>query len=314
MQANRISPASSAPKTTPSASWWSRNQRKVAPYLFVLPFFAAYSIFFLYPVISSFLLSFNKQTGLSTPTFIGLGNYIALSEDPRYLKALWNTTVYTLASVFLLSPLALLVAMSVRSFVVPWDNMRSFYRIAFFLPQLTSFVVVALMFALIYDKDYGLFNGFLATLGIAPVPWLRDERFSMISIIIVAIWAFIGINSLYFLAGLQGIPDEINEAAAIDGANRPQSFFFITLPLLRPTILFVVIQAIIFSYQFFDIPALLTAGGPSDSTLTLALYMYTIGFSQFKLGYAAAIGYSIAIIAVIVSVVQLVLFRTFRDS
>ena len=114
--------------------------------------------------------------------------------------------------------------MSVRSFVVPWDNIRSFYRIAFFLPQLTSFVVVALMFALIYDKDYGLFNGFLAWLGIAPVPWLRDERFSMISIVIVAIWAFIGINSFYFLAGLQGIPDEINEAAAIDGANRPQSF------------------------------------------------------------------------------------------
>jgi ABC-type sugar transport system permease subunit len=311
MQAKRISSAYSA---QPSASWWERNQRKVAPYLFILPFFVAYSIFFIYPVVSSFVLSFNKQIGLSTPTFIGLENYTKLLEDPRYLAALRNTTVYTMASVFILSPLALLVAVSVRSFVVPWDNMRSFYRIAFFLPQLTSFVVVALMFALVYDKDYGLLNAFLKLIGLNPVPWLRDERFSMLSLVIVAIWAFIGINSLYFLAGLQAIPDEINEAAAIDGANRSQTFFFVTLPLLRPTILFVIIQAIIFSYQFFDIPALLTAGGPSDSTLTLALYMYQIGFSEFKLGYASAIGYSIAIIAVTVSLVQLILFRTFRDN
>jgi ABC-type sugar transport system permease subunit len=311
MQAKRISSAYSA---QPSASWWTRNQRKVAPYLFILPFFVAYSIFFLYPVVSSFVLSFNKQIGLSTPTFIGLGNYANLMEDPRYLAALKNTTVYTMASVFILSPLALLVAVSVRSFVVPWDNMRSFYRIAFFLPQLTSFVVVALMFALVYDKDYGLLNAFLKLFGLNSVPWLRDERFSMLSLVIVAIWAFIGINSLYFLAGLQAIPDEINEAAAIDGANRSQTFFFVTLPLLRPTILFVIIQAIIFSYQFFEIPALLTAGGPSDSTLTLALYMYQIGFSEFKLGYASAIGYSIAIIAVTVSLIQLILFRTFRDN
>jgi len=311
MQATPISPATPVVHAT---SWWTRNQRKVAPYLFVLPFFIAYGVFFLVPVVSSFILSFNKQVGLSTPTFIGLGNYTALLEDPRFLTALKNTTIYTACSVFILSPLALLVALTCRSFVVPWANARSLYRIAFFLPQLTSFVVIALMWALIYDKDFGLLNALLHVFKIEPIPWIRDEQYSMTSVVITAIWTFIGINTLYFLAGLQSIPDEINEAASIDGANRPQTFFYITLPLLRPTILFVVIQAIIFSYQFFDIPALLTGGGPSDSTLTLALYLYQIGFSQFKLGYASAIGYMIAIVAVVVSLIQFLFFRTSQDT
>jgi ABC-type sugar transport system permease subunit len=136
----------------------------------------------------------------------------------------------------------------------------------------------------------------------------------MPSIVIVAVWAFLGINSLYFLAGLQAIPEEMNEAAAIDGATRPQAFWHVTLPLLRPTILFVVVQAIIFSYQLFDLPFLLTNGGPSDATLTLAMYLYDIGFSQFSLGYAAAIGYSLALIAVTVSLIQFGLFRLWGEE
>jgi ABC-type sugar transport system permease subunit len=119
---------------------------------------------------------------------------------------------------------------------------------------------------------------------------------------------------LYFLAGLQNIPEYMNEAAAIDGATRRQTFWHITVPLLRPTILFVVVQAVIFSYQLFDLPYLLTAGGPSDATLTLALYLYQIGFSQFSLGYAAAIGYSLAMIAIVVSIFQFGLFRLWGEE
>lgn len=304
---------------TPQASayhgtWWARNGHKVAPYLFILPFFLTYGIFFLYPVVSSFILSFHRSVGLGSRTFIGIDNYVALTSDPRYLKALWNTTVYTLASVFILSPLALAVAMMVRSFIVPSSYMKSFYRIAFFLPNLTSFVVIALMFALIFNKDFGLLNQALAVFGIAPLGWLREESLAMPSIIIVAIWTFLGVNSLFFLAGLQNIPEEVNEAAAIDGATRAQTFWNVTLPLLRPTILFVVVQAVIFSYQLFDLPYLLTAGGPSDATLTLAMYLYQVGFSQFNLGYAAAIGYSLAMIAVLVSVVQFGIFRLWGED
>ena len=301
-----------APQRT--SSWWSRHEHDVAPYLFILPFFLIYGVFYLYPVISAFILSFHRSVGLGSRTFIGLDNYVQLANDPRYRKALVNTTVYTLSSVFILSPLALAVAMTVRSFLVPSKNMQSFYRIAFFLPNLTSFVVIALMFALIFNKDFGLLNQALASLGLPKVGWLRETRFAMPSIVIVAVWAFLGINSLYFLSGLQSIPEEINEAASIDGATRPQAFWHVTLPLLRPTILFVVVQAVIFSYQLFELPYLLTGGGPSDATLTLAMYLYTIGFSQFNLGYAAAIGYSLAMIAVVVSMFQFGLFRLWGED
>jgi len=280
----------------------------------LLPFFLIYGIFFLYPVISSFILSFYRAIGLGSRTFIGLDNYVALAGDPRYRHALVNTTLYMLASVFILSPLALIVAMSIRSFIVPSPNMKSFYRIAFFLPNLTSFVVIALMFALIFNQDFGLLNQVLASLGLPKVGWLRETSFALPSIILVAIWTFLGINSLYFLAGLQAIPEEINEAAAIDGATRWQTFWRVTIPLLRPTILFVVVQAIIFSYQVFDLPFLLTGGGPSDATLTVAMYLYVMGFSQFSLGYAAAIGYSLAMIAVVVSLVQFGLFRLWGEE
>ena len=262
---------SQAPERT--ASWWARHNHQVAPYLFVLPFFVVYAVFFLYPVISSFILSFYKAVGLGSRTFIGVNNYVQLAHDPRYLQALVNTTVYTLASVFILSPLALIVALAVRSFIVPWPNMKSFYRIAYFLPNLTSFVVIALMFALIFNQDFGLLNQALISIGLPKVGWLRETNLAMPSIVMVAIWTFLGVNSLYFLAGLQNIPEDMNEAAAIDGATRSQTFWHITLPLLRPTILFVVVQAVIFSYQLFDLPYLLTAGGPSDATLTLAMYL-----------------------------------------
>jgi ABC-type sugar transport system permease subunit len=307
-------PALRARSPERTASWWARHNHQVAPYLFILPFFLVYAVFFLYPVVSSFILSFYKAVGLGSRTFVGLNNYVDLTHDPRYVKALVNTTVYTLASVFILSPLALIVAMTVRSFIVPSHNLKSFYRIAFFLPNLTSFVVIALMFALIFNKDFGLLNQALASIGLPKLGWLREASLAMPSIVLVAIWTFLGVNSLYFLAGLQNIPEEMNEAAAIDGATRAQTFWHVTVPLLRPTILFVVVQAVIFSYQLFDLPYLLTAGGPSDATLTLALYLYQIGFSQFSLGYAAAIGYSLAMIAIVVSIFQFGLFRLWGEE
>ncbi|MDQ3779938.1 MAG: sugar ABC transporter permease [Chloroflexota bacterium] len=144
--------------------------------------------------------------------------------------------------------------------------------------------------------------------------WLRSESLALPSIVIVAIWTYLGLNSLYFLAGLQTIPDELSEAAVLDGASRWEVFRDVTLPLLRPTILFVVVQAIIFSYQIFEIPFLLTGGGPSDASLTLAIYLYEVGFQEFDQGYAAAVGYSLALISILLAGLQLLLFRAFSDD
>lgn len=298
----------------PARAGRAPGRRAITPYLFLAPFFIVYAIFLLYPVIDAFRLSFNERIGISSPTFVGLENYRTLFEDDRYLKALLNTTLYAGASLFILSPLALLLALAVRSFLVPSTNLKSFYRIAYFLPNITSFVVIALMFGLVFDANYGLLNAFLEAIGQPTHNWLRSEDLALPSIVLVAIWTFLGINSLYFLAGLQNIPDELSEAAQLDGATRFQVFWTVTLPLLKPTILFVVVQAIIFSYQIFDIPFLMTRGGPSDATLTLAVYLYEIGFQRFDQGYAAAIGYSLAVISILLAGLQLLLFRAFRDD
>ena len=281
----------------------------LAPYLFLLPFFLIYLVFLIYPVLAAFRLSFYESSGFGGDTFAGLANYTRLVQDTRYLEALKNTTLYALASVFILSPLALLVAVAIRSFVVPTAAFKSFYRIIFFLPFITSFVVIALMFNLVFNNEYGLLNNALTAIGLPSLDWLRDERVALLAIIIVAIWTYIGINALYFLAGLQNIPEEVLEAAAVDGATRLQTFWRVTLPLLRPVILFVIVQATIFSYQIFEIPFLLTQGGPSDATLTLAIYLYEVGFREFDRGYAAAIGYSMAVIAVVLATVQILVAR-----
>ena len=281
----------------------------IAPYLFLLPFFLIYLVFLIYPVLAAFRLSFYESSGFGGDTFAGLANYTRLVQDTRYLEALKNTTLYALASVFILSPLALLVAVAIRSFIVPTAAFKSFYRIIFFLPFITSFVVIALMFNLVFNNEYGLLNNALTAIGLPSLDWLRDERVALLAIIIVAIWTYIGINALYFLAGLQNIPEEVLEAAAVDGATRLQTFWRVTLPLLRPVILFVVVQATIFSYQIFEIPFLLTQGGPSDATLTLAIYLYEVGFREFDRGYAAAIGYSMAVIAVVLATVQILVAR-----
>lgn len=279
------------------------------PYLFLLPFFLIYLVFLVYPVLAALRLSFYESSGFGGDTFTGLSNYARLVQDTRYLEALKNTTLYALASVFILSPLALLVAVAIRSFIVPTAAFKSFYRIIFFLPFITSFVVIALMFNLVFNNEFGLLNNGLSALGLPTLDWLRNERVALLAIILVAIWTYLGINALYFLAGLQNIPEEVIEAAMVDGANRFQTFWRVTLPLLRPVILFVVVQATIFSYQIFEIPFLLTGGGPSDSTLTLAIYLYEVGFREFDRGYAAAIGYSMAIIAIVLAAAQLLVAR-----
>jgi ABC-type sugar transport system permease subunit len=296
-------------RTRAKRGWRGGRRSPVAPYLFILPFFAIYATFLLYPTFAALWLSFHEAVALDTPSFTGLDNYVRLVQDERYLHALRNTTVYALASIFILSPLALVVAVAIRSFLVPTTNLKSFYRISLFLPFITSLVVVALMFSLVLNKDFGLLNSFFDSVGLPKLNWLRSERLAMVSIVLVGIWTYLGLNSLYFLAGLQNIPEELNEAAAIDGAGRWKRFLYITLPLLRPTILFVVIQATIFSYQLFEIPFLLTGGGPSDATLFLSVYLYEVGFSQFDRGYAAAIGYSMALISIALAVIQLLLFR-----
>jgi len=305
-----------APSGFSLARWWQRNQIKVIPYLYIAPFFILFAVFLAYPVFDSFWISFHKQQGISTPEFVGLKNYINLLSDPRFTQSFINTTVYALGSLLLQVPLAFIIAVVVNSWLVPSLNLKSFYRLAYFVPLLVSGVVVSLMFSILYDYNSGLINSYLMRWfgEDFKIGWIRDATMVKMSIIIMLIWQFTGINSIYFLAGLQNIPKELEEAASIDGANWWTILSRITIPLMRPVILFVVITAINGSYQIFAQPYLLTGGGPRDQSISIVMYLYNTGFSYFNLGYASSIGYTLVVVVIFLSLLNLRFFGAFRED
>jgi arabinosaccharide transport system permease protein len=289
--------------------------RKLAPYLFISPFFIGYAVFFLMPVIQSLRLSFFKQDGVNAEaTFVGFANYVRLfTKDDLFIKSLTNTTYYALGSILLIVPLALLLALMLHR---PKLRFREFFRLFFFTPNITSGVVVGIIFGLVFEEQYGLLNNLLLVpLGLEPVRWLRDPNWVMPSIILLGVWKFTGINALYFLVGLQNVPPVLKEAARIDGATSWQVFRFVTLPMLRPVLAFVLTFAIIGSYNLFAEPVTLVGetGGPRNAGLTITMYLYNRGFRELRMGYASAIGYTLAIIIVVLTILQLRLIRAFRD-
>ncbi|GCE17732.1 carbohydrate ABC transporter permease [Dictyobacter kobayashii] len=293
------------PQAPHAGSWWRRNQRRLAPFLFIAPFYIIFLVFGLYPIFYSFWLSFFKGFGFEQKTFFGLGNYIHMFHDPRYINAVWVTTRFALFSIFILSPLALLVALAINSTFVRWKGL---YKTGFFLPTVTSAVIISVIFSRVLDTNYGLLNAMLGWFGIPAIGWLTDTNVVLIAFMILALWNYIGINTLFWLAGLNSINRELNEAASIDGAGRLQNFFYVTMPLLRPIMLLVTIQALIGSYNVFAEPFLLTGGGPSDASLFISVYVYNQGFEAFNVGYASAIAYSMTAILLVLSLLNIKLF------
>ena len=290
-------------------------QRRLAPYLFISPFFIGYAIFFIYPVLWAFYLSLHQQTGIgSIPKFVGLQNYISLLSDTRFMRSVINTSYYAAGSLFVIVPMALLLALALN---ISKIKHKEFFRFFFFTPNITSQVVVAIIFSLVFNEQYGIINNWLlAPLGLRPLRWLLDPALIMPSIIILGLWRWTGLNALYFVAGLQNISPEVHEAASIDGASRWQAFWHITLPLLRPILVFVIIMAIIGSYNLFGEPFLLTGaeGGPRNAGLFVTMYLYLNGFRYMKFGYASAIGYALAFIIIVISIIQLKLLGAFRED
>lgn len=290
-------------------------KRRITPYLFISPFFVGYAIFFFYPVAHALYLSFFRQVGIgSSPAFVGVENYIKLLSDATFVKSVINTSYYAAGSVFIIVPVALALGLALN---VPRLPLRGFFRFFFFTPLITSGVVVAIIFNLVFNQPYGLLNNYiLSPLGLPELGWLLDPALVMPSIILVGLWRYTGVNALYFLVGLQNIPTEIMEAAALDGANRWQAFRYVTLPLLRPVLLFVVILAIVGSYNLFAEPFLLTGaeGGTRNAGLFMTMYLYLNGFRFLKFGYAAAIGYAMTIIILVLSLIQLKLLGVFRED
>ncbi|GKX30115.1 lactose ABC transporter permease [Vallitalea longa] len=277
-----------------------RLNKKTAPYYFMLPVLLIFAIFMVYPIINSLILSFNKFE-FGEFHFVGFNNYKLLLHDPIFKAALINTFIYLIIQVPIMIFFALLLANTLNQNSL---KCKTFFRISIFMPSITSLVAYSLVFMLLLNTEYGLVNYILKLFHIPAVDWLNKPTSARISIIIAVCWRWTGYNMIILLAGLKQIPANLYEACAIDGANRFQTFFKVTIPILKPIILFCTITSTIGTLQLFDESYILTQGGPDNATITISHYLYNSGFKYVKFGYASAISYVLVIIIAILSFIQ----------
>ncbi|MGX1563057.1 carbohydrate ABC transporter permease [Streptomyces sp. NPDC055506] len=279
-------PSRSARERVGETNTGRRPKRSWAPYLFISPFYLLYVLFMLVPVGVSMWLSLTEWVGLGTPRWVGLRNYRLLATDISFHRALGNTAAFVLVAVCVVVPLALLIAQALNAKGL---RARDLWRTAYFVPIVVSPILVALVFGLIFDRQFGLANAVLRALfGTGGVDWLGDPGMAKVSIALVMLWRWTGYLTVFFLAGLQNVPRELYEAAAIDGAGRLRTFATVTLPALKPVTAFVVVTSFIGAAQIFEEPYLLTGGGPAESTLSVTMFIYRAAFQRQQFGYAAA--------------------------
>ncbi len=281
-------------------------------YLFILPNFAGVLVFLVFPLIFAFVTSFTKWDMLSTPEFIGLQNYITMfTKDNLFWVALKNTIVYVILVVPASLVVSLLLAVAMN---LPLRGI-SFFRTAYFVPVITSAVAMSFVWGWIFSTDSGLLNGILRMVGLPAIGWLTDERYALVSLSILAVWKNAGYYAVILLAGLQSIPEVLHEAAAIDGANVRQRFFWITIPMLAPALLFVAIISVINSFQVFDQVYLLTNnGGPGTATYVFNLHVFDNAFHFFEIGYASALAYVLFGILFVITYFQLRIGRSVASA
>jgi ABC-type sugar transport system permease subunit len=281
-----------------------RRLRKVLPaYLLIAPAILASTAFLYIPMFFSGWWSFTKYNGLQSPRWVGLDNYVALLHDERFMKALLNTVIFVLVGMGIGPILGLASAILLNQAV----RARGFFRTAYFLPVMTSLVVVATIWKVLLNQD-GLVNQLLGIVGLPGRSWLGDPSTALPAVAVTSIWQGFGFETVVFLAALQSIPRELYDAALVDGATAWQRFRNVTLPALRPTIMFVYIIGIIGSFQVFDQIFVMTSGGPINSTRTLVFDLYD-RFSTLKLGEASAVAYVLLAILATLSYIQMRVFE-----
>ncbi|MDE2853019.1 MAG: sugar ABC transporter permease [Chloroflexota bacterium] len=279
-----------------------KHREAFVGYMFILPTYIGFSIFILYPLIESVRISFQEFSLLRGSTYVGLENYVQMFADARLRIAYINTIIFTLFAVFFNAGIGLILAVMLNRRLP--ILMRNLYRSVFFFPVLIAHTYIAVIWRFLYQQDTGVINYYLGVFGVEPIPWLSNAHWAMAAIIILDVWKNTGFAMLVFLAGLQSIPNEYYEAAQLDGANERQLFFRITIPLLSPTIFFILVIFMIGALQVFDTIIVLTQGGPGDATRSVVLYVYEIAFRTFNMGYAAAVSMTLFAIILILTALQ----------
>lgn len=272
--------------------------RRSAPWVLLGPFLAIFLLFSAYPLVKAVLLAFQQTFGPGAGRYVGLANFKFLAVDPLFWRAISNTTIYTLGSVFIQLPLALGAALLLNR---PGLRFRAVYRTIFFAPALVGVVFVAMMFGVVFEKRTGLLNQVLhALIGFnLDFPWL--QTYVMPALILASLWQYLGFNMVYFLAALQNVPRELIEASTIDGAGPWRRFQHVTIPSIRPVATFVVLLSIIGSFQLFELPFVLMngSGGPDNRGLSVVMYLYQTGFQAGDLGYASAVAWALAALLIL---------------
>lgn len=269
--------------------------------LFLLPNFAGFIFFIGIPIFASFGLSFTEWDLISDPSWIGLENYKALLQDEEFKSALVHTLYFIVGYL----PLVMVGALAIALILNKKIKGRVFFRAAYFVPVITSWVAVSLIWKWLFNPTYGLINYGLSLIGVAGPAWLQDPTWAMPAIILTSVWKDLGFVMVIYLAGLQGISPTFYEAADMDGASPTQKFRHITLPLLSSTTFFVLIISLINSFQVFDQVMIMTGGGPAGSTSVLVERIYKHAFEYYEMGYASAVSWVLFFIIFIVTVVQM---------
>lgn len=269
------------------------RQRKesMAGWLFILPSLIGFLIFTLVPVLLSLLLSFTKWnflSGIGSIEFVGLDNYTTMWGDSRFIASLRNNALFTLVVVPAVMLLSLLAALALNK----KSYLKSPIRLMIFMPYISSIVAVSIVWGILLNPSQGPVNAFLRSLGIADPPgWLASSAWALPAVMLITIWINIGYNMIIYLAGLQGIPQDLYEASSIDGAGPFRQFRNVTLPMLSSTTFFVMITTIINSFQVFALVFIMTQGGPGTSTAVITFYIYQVAFSFYDMGYASAMAW-----------------------
>ena len=276
--------------------------KDIGPAVFFLaPAMVLFLMFTGLPVVAAFYISFTQWDLFRPPSWIGLENYRNLMSDPIFAKVMKNTAIFVLASVPLQMILGLLAALALNRGI----RGQTFFRIAYFLPAVTSTIAAALVWAWLFNSNYGLVNAFLSFVGVDNVPrWLASTSWALPAVIIVSVWQNVGYAMVLFLAGLQNIRTDLYDAAALDNARGFRRLWHITLPMLSPTTFFVLIISIIGSFQVFELVFIMTQAGPANATNTLVYYIYQNGFQFYQMGYASAAAMILFGIVLIITMVQ----------
>jgi multiple sugar transport system permease protein len=280
---------------------WTTVRKQLWGIFFILPWLIGFLAFQLGPLVTSFVMTFMQYDIIRPPSYIGLENYVKMFDDPLTWKALVNTFSFVIGSV----PSRIVVALAAALLLNRKMRGTTFFRTVYYLPTVTSGVAIAMLWRWIYQPSYGLINSILGYLGIAGPGWLGSPQWALPAMVIMTVWQSTGTLMVIYLAGLQGIPEYLYEAAALDGAGGWQVFRHITVPMLSPTIFFTIVYSVIQCFQsLFTYIFMMTGGGPMYATYVLVYHIYKNAFEYFKMGYASALAWLLFIIVFVLTMLQ----------